>query len=96
LTRHSPSPYRTKKKTKKNDVIDADQSTEFSLCTQKVFSIFQPTSQLGLMNLPTFLCSVCGRKVRDDYEVSCTGDVKRNVDKAPWCCGKQMTEVIDD
>jgi hypothetical protein len=46
--------------------------------------------------LPVFECKVCGRKVRLDFELCCTGDVKHNVEKAPWCCGKEMIESIDD
>jgi hypothetical protein len=46
--------------------------------------------------MPSFQCIFCGPKRRGEYEVSCTGDVKRNVNKAPWCCGKQMIESIDD
>jgi hypothetical protein len=46
--------------------------------------------------MPTFECTVCGRKIRSEFELSCTGDVKRNVEKAPWCCGKEMIESIDD
>ena len=45
--------------------------------------------------MPVFECTVCGRKVRAEFEVCCTGDVKCNVEKAPWCCGKAMIEVID-
>ena len=47
-------------------------------------------------SLPLFECKVCRRKTKVDYEISCTGDVKRNVEKAPWCCGRQMIEIIDD
>ncbi len=43
-----------------------------------------------------FECTLCGRRVRAEFEVCCTGDVKCNVEKAPWCCGKAMIEVIDD
>ena len=46
--------------------------------------------------MPMFMCTVCGRKLRCEIEYSCTGDVKRNVEKAPYCCGKEMVEVIDD
>ena len=46
--------------------------------------------------MPSFQCNICGRKIKEEYEVSCTGDVKRNVNKAPWCCGKQMIESLDD
>jgi len=46
--------------------------------------------------MPTFECTICGRKIRSEFELSCTGDVKRNVEKAPWCCGKEMIESIDD
>jgi hypothetical protein len=46
--------------------------------------------------MPLFECSVCGRKMRCEFEVSCTGDVKRNLEKAPWCCGKEMIEALDD
>jgi len=46
--------------------------------------------------MPTFQCTVCGKKTRTGYEVSCTGDVKRNVEKPPECCGKSMIEIIDD
>ena len=46
--------------------------------------------------LPIFICANCGRKIRGEYEVSCTGDVKRNVEKAPWCCGKPMNETLED
>ncbi|MCW3998706.1 MAG: hypothetical protein NWE93_00520 [Candidatus Bathyarchaeota archaeon] len=46
--------------------------------------------------MPTFECPVCHRRVRGEYEVSCTGDVKRNVEKAPWCCGREMIESLDD
>jgi len=46
--------------------------------------------------LPLFMCTVCGNRVRSEFEVSCTGDVKRNVEKAPECCGKPMIEIIDD
>ena len=46
--------------------------------------------------MPVFKCSVCGCKKREEFEVSCTGDVKRNVEKAPWCCSKEMVEVIED
>jgi len=46
--------------------------------------------------MPTFQCSVCGRKARREFEVSCTGEAKRNVEKAPCCCGKPMMETIDD
>jgi hypothetical protein len=51
---------------------------------------------LAGVSLPLFQCTVCGRKKRLDFEVSCTGDAKRNLEKAPWCCGKEMTETIDD
>ena len=47
-------------------------------------------------SLPLFECKVCGRKKRLDHEVSCTGDVKRNIEKSPWCCGQPMIEAIDD
>ena len=43
-----------------------------------------------------FQCTKCGRKVRADYEVCCTGCETRNVEKAPECCGKPMIETIDD
>jgi hypothetical protein len=46
--------------------------------------------------MPMFKCSVCGHKLRCEFEVSCTGDVKRNVEKAPCCCGKPMNEALDD
>jgi hypothetical protein len=46
--------------------------------------------------MPLFECSVCGRKMRCEFEVSCTGDVNRNLYKAPWCCGKEMVEAVDD
>jgi len=46
--------------------------------------------------LPLFECIRCGRRVRADYELSCTGEQKRNVEKAPQCCGKAMNEIIDD
>jgi hypothetical protein len=46
--------------------------------------------------MPTFECTRCGRKVRAEYEISCTGSVKRNVEKPPECCGKPMIEIIDD
>jgi sarcosine oxidase delta subunit len=46
--------------------------------------------------MPTFECTVCGHKTRAEFEVSCTGDAKLNVEKAPWCCGKEMIEAIDD
>ncbi len=36
------------------------------------------------------------KKIRSEYEISCTGDVKRNVEKAPWCCGRELIESIDD
>ncbi|MCW4017688.1 MAG: hypothetical protein NWF00_03240 [Candidatus Bathyarchaeota archaeon] len=45
--------------------------------------------------MPEFMCTICGRKVRCEYEVSRTGDVKRNVEKAPYCCGREMIETID-
>jgi hypothetical protein len=45
--------------------------------------------------MPTFQCKVCGRIIRSEFEISCTGDARRNVEKAPWCCGKEMIEVID-
>ena len=51
---------------------------------------------LEIYFMPLFECKVCGRKIRTEYEVSCTGDVKRNIEKAPWCCGKEMIETIDD
>jgi hypothetical protein len=47
-------------------------------------------------SVPVFECTICGCKKRLEYEVSCTGDVNRNVEKAPCCCGKQMIEIIDD
>ena len=47
-------------------------------------------------DLPIFQCTVCGRRTRTEFEISCTGDVKRNVEKAPCCCGKEMLEAIDD
>jgi len=43
-----------------------------------------------------FECTVCGRKLRREFEVSCTGNVKHNVEKAPWCCNREMIEAIDD
>ena len=46
--------------------------------------------------MPVFRCTVCGKTKREEFEVSCTGDAKRNVHKAPWCCGKEMIEAIDD
>jgi len=46
--------------------------------------------------MPSFQCIICGRKIKEEYEISCTGDVKRNVNKTPWCCGRQMIEGIDD
>ncbi len=46
--------------------------------------------------MPTFICTKCGKKTRSEFEVSRTGDVKRNIEKAPWCCGKEMIESIDD
>jgi len=46
--------------------------------------------------LPLFQCAVCRRKVRAEFEVSCTGDVKLNVEKTPWRCGKEMIESLDD
>ena len=42
------------------------------------------------------MCRVCGSKARSEFEVSRTGDVRRNVEKAPECCGKPMIEIIDD
>lgn len=46
--------------------------------------------------MPTFECPVCGKKIRSEHEISCTGDVKRNLEKAPWYCGREMIESIDD
>ncbi|MGD6932781.1 MAG: hypothetical protein ACQCN5_01065 [Candidatus Bathyarchaeia archaeon] len=46
--------------------------------------------------MPIFQCTKCGKKIRTEYDISCTGDVKRNVEKAPECCGKPMIEIIDD
>jgi hypothetical protein len=46
--------------------------------------------------LTLFQCKKCGQKKRGEFEVSCTGDVKRNVEKAPWCCSKPMNEVLED
>jgi hypothetical protein len=46
--------------------------------------------------LPTFECTKCGRKIRAEYEICCTGSVRRNVEKPPECCGKPMIEIIDD
>jgi hypothetical protein len=46
--------------------------------------------------MPMFLCVRCGSRVRREYEISCTGDVKRNVEKPPECCGKPMIEIIDE
>ncbi len=46
-------------------------------------------------SMPTFQCTRCGKMRRCEYEVSTTGDVKRNVEKAPVCCGKPMIETID-
>jgi hypothetical protein len=43
-----------------------------------------------------FECAICGCKKRLEFEVSTTGDVKRNVEKAPYCCGKSMKEILDD
>ena len=46
--------------------------------------------------MTVFQCSRCGTVERCECEVSTTGDVKRNVEKAPECCGKSMVETIDD
>ncbi|MFB3890194.1 MAG: hypothetical protein ACE14S_11945 [Candidatus Bathyarchaeia archaeon] len=46
--------------------------------------------------MPVFECSRCHRRVKADYELSCTGNVKRNVEKAPECCGRPMAETPDD
>jgi sarcosine oxidase delta subunit len=46
--------------------------------------------------MPLFECTRCGRRIRTEYEISCTGDVKRNVEKAPECCNKAMIETVDD
>jgi hypothetical protein len=46
--------------------------------------------------LPTFQCTVCGRKTRSEFEVSCTGEARRNVEKAQCCCGKLMIETLED
>jgi len=46
--------------------------------------------------MPTFQCTKCGCKKRSDYDICCTGEAKRNVEKAPECCGKHMIEIIDD
>ncbi|MGD0645239.1 MAG: hypothetical protein ABSA75_10065 [Candidatus Bathyarchaeia archaeon] len=46
--------------------------------------------------MPTFQCTKCGRKNRAEYEISCTGSAKRNVEKPPSCCGQPMIEIIDE
>ncbi len=46
--------------------------------------------------MPVFQCTVCGRKVRAEYDISCTGYAKRNVEKSPCCCGKEMIEYLED
>jgi len=46
--------------------------------------------------MPVFECAKCRRKTRAEYDLSCTGDTKRNVEKAPWCCGQTMVETLDD
>ena len=61
-----------------------------------VYSVSFFYTGLRLSDLPVFMCIVCGHRIRSEFEVSCTGDVKRNVEKAPLCCGKAMIEVIDD
>lgn len=48
------------------------------------------------VKLPTFQCKKCGKKIRDEYERCVTGDERRNLDKAPFCCGQPMMETIDD
>jgi len=63
---------------------------------QRKFYFPTLTSVGWLFALPTFQCIICGKKTRQKYELSCTGDIKRNVEKAPWCCGKEMIESIDD
>jgi hypothetical protein len=50
----------------------------------------------SFFGMPVFQCTKCGKKFRADFELSCTGDVKRNVEKPPECCGKPMIEIIDD
>jgi hypothetical protein len=46
--------------------------------------------------MPTFQCTKCRRKLHADYDLCVTGDIKRNVEKAPECCGAPMAETIDD
>jgi sarcosine oxidase delta subunit len=46
--------------------------------------------------MPLFECTKCGRRIRTEYDISCTGDVKRNVEKAPECCNKAMIEMLDE
>jgi hypothetical protein len=73
-------------------------SEYLAITTTQQPSNFIANYVLSLMEhkMPSFQFSICGRKIKGEYEVSCTGDVKRNVNKAPWCCGKQMIEGIID
>lgn len=77
-----------------SDAQNAITPSENTL-NRKVFSQLNSTLE-WFSSLPVFHCTVCGRKLRSDYEISCTGDVKRNVQKAPECCGKAMIEIIED
>ena len=77
-----------------SDAQNAITPSENAL-NRKVFSQLNSTLE-WFSSLPVFHCAVCDRKLRREYEISCTGDVKRNVEKAPECCGKAMIEIIDD
>jgi hypothetical protein len=39
--------------------------------------------------MPTFECTICRRKIRSEFEMSCTGDVKRNIEKALGAAAKK-------
>ena len=53
------------------------------------------TNTVEATRMPIFLCTKCGRSKSCEYEVSCTGDIKRNVEKSPECCGKPMIETVE-
>ena len=47
-------------------------------------------------NMPTFMCTKCGRIVKADYEICCTHSAVCKGEKAPECCSQPMIESIDD
>ena len=48
------------------------------------------------LEVPIFMCTKCGRKIKGDYEICCTHSAVCKGEKPPECCGQPMIEAIDD